>query len=119
MRPPEPKSAAAISTSAQTNDPGTRDCHFQNVVHGQELPLSRCVSKDLLSRSDLTLRWVPGHEEIEGNEQADADAKLAASGTPVQYGSFRRRCDGLSCQSVESQASIQQGSHDACGRTLA
>ncbi len=29
---------------------------------------------------ELTLRWVPGHQDIAGNEQADSEAKLAASG---------------------------------------
>ncbi|RPD64530.1 hypothetical protein L227DRAFT_469172, partial [Lentinus tigrinus ALCF2SS1-6] len=28
----------------------------------------------------LTLRWVPGHQDIAGNEQADCEAKLAATG---------------------------------------
>ena len=28
----------------------------------------------------LTIRWVPGHQDITGNEQADAEAKLAALG---------------------------------------
>ncbi|RPD56718.1 hypothetical protein L227DRAFT_508107, partial [Lentinus tigrinus ALCF2SS1-6] len=28
----------------------------------------------------LTLRWVPGHQDIAGNEQADCEAKLAAAG---------------------------------------
>ncbi|RPD54990.1 hypothetical protein L227DRAFT_473816, partial [Lentinus tigrinus ALCF2SS1-6] len=26
------------------------------------------------------LRWVPGHQDIAGNEQADCEAKLAAAG---------------------------------------
>ncbi|RDX41824.1 hypothetical protein OH76DRAFT_1319446, partial [Lentinus brumalis] len=28
----------------------------------------------------MTLRWVPGHQDIAGNERADCEAKLAASG---------------------------------------
>ncbi|KAI0258119.1 hypothetical protein BC834DRAFT_801889, partial [Gloeopeniophorella convolvens] len=29
----------------------------------------------------LTLRWTAGHSDIAGNEQVDADAKMAAAGT--------------------------------------
>ena len=29
---------------------------------------------------EFTLRWVPGHQEVTGNEQADTEAKLAATG---------------------------------------
>lgn len=28
----------------------------------------------------LTLRWVPGHKDVTGNEHADTEAKLAATG---------------------------------------
>ncbi|KAI0046409.1 hypothetical protein FA95DRAFT_1454963, partial [Auriscalpium vulgare] len=35
----------------------------------------------------LTLRWVPGHEDLEGNELADVEAKAAAAGAS----SARRR----------------------------
>ncbi|RDX40672.1 hypothetical protein OH76DRAFT_1327640, partial [Lentinus brumalis] len=30
------------------------------------------------SNLEITLRWVPGHQDIAGNEQADCEAKLAA-----------------------------------------
>ena len=30
--------------------------------------------------ADMTLRWVPGHMEIQGNELADREAKRAAAG---------------------------------------
>ncbi|KAG2129733.1 ribonuclease H-like domain-containing protein, partial [Suillus clintonianus] len=29
---------------------------------------------------DLTIRWIPGHENVAGNEFADQEAKLAAEG---------------------------------------
>ena len=34
----------------------------------------RCTSLE------FTLRWVPGHQDVAGNEQADIEAKLAAAG---------------------------------------
>jgi len=32
------------------------------------------------SREDVTVRWIAGHKEVEGNEVADREAKLAAKG---------------------------------------
>ncbi|KAI0337727.1 ribonuclease H-like protein, partial [Trametopsis cervina] len=37
-----------------------------------------CTIKRKHPNMRLTLRWVPGHTDIEGNEQADDDAKQAA-----------------------------------------
>lgn len=32
------------------------------------------------NREDVTVRWIAGHEDVEGNEVADREAKLAAKG---------------------------------------
>ena len=41
---------------------------------------SIATTKKRHTTAALTLRWVPGHQDIQGNQQADAEAKLAALG---------------------------------------
>ena len=45
---------------------------------GNPVPLAAEVCSRLASRGILTLRWVPSHSDIEGNEVADDWAKMAA-----------------------------------------
>jgi len=48
------------------------------------------LRKKLSKRSMIKLRWMPGHIDIEGNEQADTEAKKAAEGLSSNE-------DGLPC----------------------
>ena len=37
----------------------------------------------LINRTHLTIHWIPGHQQIKGNEQADAEAKKAAQNSAL------------------------------------
>ncbi|KAI5990750.1 hypothetical protein EDD15DRAFT_2388703 [Pisolithus albus] len=51
--------------------------------------LCKISKMEKLSRNDLTVRWIAGHQNIEGNELADKEAKAVAEGTdkssPVRH----------------------------------
>jgi len=47
--------------------------HFRNLMH-------QLYEEKDSSREDVTVRWIAGHKEVEGNEVADREAKLAAKG---------------------------------------
>jgi ribonuclease HI len=58
-----------------SNDrPGPGQAQAREIIDGEKvLKLNNCT---------VTLRWVPGHGGVPGNEQADAMAKKAAKGPP-------------------------------------
>ena len=43
--------------------------------------LRKVIRENKITRQDITLQWVAGHKDVEGNEAADQAAKLAAKGT--------------------------------------
>lgn len=45
--------------------------NFRNMLH-------RLTKRERLTRESITLRWIAGHREVEGNKQADEEAKKAA-----------------------------------------
>ncbi|KIJ04602.1 hypothetical protein PAXINDRAFT_54716, partial [Paxillus involutus ATCC 200175] len=47
--------------------------HFRKAIR-------RLRRKMKLKRGDITVRWISGHEGVDGNERADEEAKLAAKG---------------------------------------
>nr|VWO96319.1 Uncharacterized protein [Ganoderma boninense] len=59
----------------------TRPSHYLTdyLLQRAELLRKRGTKEDV-RRPQLTLRWVPGHTGVEGNELADSEAKLAAQG---------------------------------------
>ncbi|KAI0037358.1 hypothetical protein FA95DRAFT_1462186, partial [Auriscalpium vulgare] len=61
----------------------------------------------------LTLRWVPGHEDVEGNEYADIEAKAAAAGASSPRRSLPTiLSDGL----PRSASAIRQEHHATLNR---
>ena len=42
--------------------------------------IRRLQNKKDIGREEITVRWIAGHEDVEGNEVADREAKLAAKG---------------------------------------
>lgn len=49
--------------------------HLIDLLHSKH---QRILNKH--RRANITVRWVPSHEDIKGNEEADKEAKAAASG---------------------------------------
>ena len=47
--------------------------HFRNLMH-------QVLDNKDIDRNAVTIRWIAGHMEVEGNEVADREAKLAAKG---------------------------------------
>ena len=54
----------------------SRPGHYLTDILHSSVAATRKKHRDL----ELTLRWVPGHQDVAGNEQADTEAKLAAAG---------------------------------------
>ena len=42
--------------------------------------IRRLQNKKDIGKEEVTVRWIAGHEDVEGNEVADREAKLAAKG---------------------------------------
>ncbi|KIO10070.1 hypothetical protein M404DRAFT_37672, partial [Pisolithus tinctorius Marx 270] len=40
--------------------------------------ITKTLKEERLTRKDITIRWIAGHMDIEGNELVDREAKLAA-----------------------------------------
>ncbi|KIN94669.1 hypothetical protein M404DRAFT_83027, partial [Pisolithus tinctorius Marx 270] len=59
--------------------PSARPGHYL-LTHARSM-IQNALNKERLTRRSVTVRWIAGHMEIEGNELADREAKIAAKGT--------------------------------------
>ena len=64
----------AAITATGTDAPGSAR-HIIDMVHAQHRRL-----KKKHAQAQVTIRWVPGHSDVQGNEKADEHAKRAAKG---------------------------------------
>jgi hypothetical protein len=79
--------AAIQTTRRESAIPGQ---YLVNVIHRQ---IEGVVEQQAGAR--VVMRWVPGHEGIEGNERADEEAKKAAKGNASHEWEIPIECRGV------------------------
>jgi len=65
------------------------------------------LRKKLSKRSTIKLRWTPGHIDIEGNEQADTEAKKATEGLSSNEDALPRSLKSIIKQQISAQPSLR------------
>lgn len=86
--------AQLLRTRNETTYPVTILVDNQAVIRSSERPsakpghhlllhfrssIRKTLNRQELTRKDVTIRWIAGHMEVEGNERADREAKTAAT----------------------------------------
>ena len=61
-----------------------------NAVHRQMDAVTKCQPG-----VSIRMRWIPGHEGVEGNERADEEAKKAAAGETSEEAMIPIECRGI------------------------
>jgi ribonuclease HI/endonuclease/exonuclease/phosphatase family metal-dependent hydrolase len=93
----------AVIKATDTNKVHSGQSLIDQILHAGE-ELKRTKGNSL----DLTLRWIPGHSEVKGNEEVDKGAKKAAEGR----GSNKRRLPGfLADRALPSNVSAMRQAH--------